>query len=115
MAGTTVEAIFKIINMPTKENNRNLAPWKHYVTITLESLLSFYLGTFCLAMYFTHQGKDLLLYAIFMTLLYLFVIFVCAKRIIATLPIATIMLMVPLTPLIALIIVISLIPVLQLF
>jgi hypothetical protein len=90
-----------------------LVPWKFYLTITLESLLMFYLATFCVAMYFTHQGVNSIILSIFLVALYLFVIFGCAQRVIKKLPVAALMLFIPLAPLIAIIILLSLVPVLQ--
>lgn len=95
------------------EETNELINWKTYLTITAESLLSFYLATFCVAIYFTHQGTQWLFLSIILVILYLFVIGVCAKRIIQTLPLQALMLIIPLAPLIALFIVISLIPILE--
>lgn len=96
-----------------KAENHDLVPWKPYLTITAESLLAFYLATFCMAVFFTHRGSQWLLQGIVLGILYLFVIFVCAKRVYQNLPLQALMLIIPLAPLIALFIVISLIPVLQ--
>lgn len=96
----------------TPETNE-LIHWKSYLTITAESLLAFYMATFCVAIFFTHQGSQWLLISILLVILYLFVIGVCVKRVIQTLPLQALMLFIPLAPLIALFIVISLIPVLQ--
>lgn len=93
--------------------NNHLLPWKHYLTIALESLLGFYLATFSLALYTTHQGLEWIFCAILMGILYIFVIIALAMRIIQNLPVAAIMLIVPLVPLIALMMVVSLVPVLQ--
>lgn len=98
-----------------KENETSLLPWKHYLTITAESLLTFYIATFCVAMFFMHHGANWIIPGIMLGLLYAFVIFVCAKRVIQSLPLAALMLIIPLAPLIAIIIVVSLIPVLQNF
>ena len=95
------------------KNNTPLVPWKTYVTITLESLLTFYLATFCVAIYFTHRGVGWIIPGIILIALYLFVIVACAKRIIDKLSLAALMLIIPIAPLLALIIVISLIPLLQ--
>lgn len=97
----------------SKQNDTQLVPWKHYLTISMESLLAFYISTFCIAMYFTHRGTDWVIQGGILILLYLFVIFTCIKRVVQQLPIPALMLIIPLAPLIALTIVISLIPVLQ--
>ncbi|VVC76439.1 hypothetical protein AQUSIP_17520 [Aquicella siphonis] len=95
------------------EDNHNLVPWKLYLTITAESLLAFYIATFCIAVYYTHRGSGWIFQGVILGILYLFVLFVCARRVIQSLPLAALMLIIPLAPLIALTIVISLIPVLQ--
>lgn len=96
-------------------NNHSLVPWKIYLLSTAESLLAFYLATFSIGMYFLHRPANWLWTGIFLGLLYAFVIFVCAKRVLQTLPIAAVMLIIPLAPLIALIIIVTLIPVLEQF
>lgn len=98
-----------------KPVDHSLVPWKTYLTITFDSLLTFYIATFCMAMFFTHHGVNWVIPAIILCLLYAFVIFACAKRIIQTLPLPALMLIIPMAPLIAIIIVISLIPILQKF
>lgn len=99
----------------TQTTESSLIPWKIYLKITVESLLTFYLATFCVAMFFTHRETDWILNAIILGLLYAFVIFACIKRLVQTLPLPALMLIVPLAPLIVIIMVISLIPVLQHF
>jgi membrane-associated HD superfamily phosphohydrolase len=88
-------------------------PWKTYLTITVESLLSFYLATFSLAVYFKYRGENWVIGGIFLAILYLFVIFACGKRIIDKLSLAALMLVIPIAPLIALIMVVTLIPILE--
>ncbi|MBX3709419.1 MAG: hypothetical protein KIT56_03605 [Gammaproteobacteria bacterium] len=88
-------------------------PWKLYLSITIESLLTFYIATFCIAMYFIHRGTQWVTLSVVMGILYLFVIFTCAKRIFQALPVSALMLIIPLAPLIAIGMVISLIPILQ--
>jgi hypothetical protein len=99
-------------NNPDK-NETTIVPWKRYLLISSESVITFYLATFCLALYFTHQGFDYLISSIALICLYIFIIGVCIKRLIAHLSIAALMLVIPIAPLLALTIVISLIPVLQ--
>lgn len=93
----------------------SLLPWKRYLIITTESLLAFYVATFCIAMYFTHRGTEWIVQGILLAILYVFVIFACATRVVKKLPVAALMLIIPIAPLIALIIIISLIPILQNF
>jgi hypothetical protein len=97
------------------KTERSLLPWKIYLTITAESLLTFYIATFCMVMFFKHPGTNWVIPAIILGLLYAFVIFVCIKRVIQFLPLPAIMLIIPLAPLIAIIVLLSLIPVLQNF
>lgn len=99
--------------LSSDQSNTQIIPWKHYLTITTESLLAFYISTFCIAMYFTHGGAAWIIPSGILILLYLFVLFVCIKRAIQQLPLPALMLIIPLAPLIALTIVISLIPLLQ--
>lgn len=92
-----------------------LLPWKAYLYITFESLLTFYLATFCIAMYFLHRGENWVIGGVFLGILYAFVVFVCAQRVIRSLPLAALMLVIPIAPFLALAIVLSLIPLLQYF
>jgi membrane-associated HD superfamily phosphohydrolase len=94
----------------TPESN---VPWKAYLTITVESLLSFYLATFSLAMYLKHRGENWIVGGVFLIILYLFVIFACGKRVIDKVSLAALMLIIPIAPLIALIMVVTLIPILE--
>jgi len=96
-------------------DQKNRVPWKDYLTITFESLLTFYIATFCVAMYFIHRGPQWITNGIVLLLLYVFVIFVCARRIFKALPIAALMLVIPIAPFLVIVIVISLIPILQNF
>ncbi|HEX4044413.1 MAG TPA: hypothetical protein VHZ76_01940 [Gammaproteobacteria bacterium] len=96
-----------------ENNTENSVAWKPFLTILFESLLAFYLATFCLAMYFLYRPAHWLTLGIVMVLLYLFVIVFCAKRVFKKLPVAAIMLAIPIAPLLALFIIVSLIPVLQ--
>lgn len=90
-------------------------PWKVYLLSTAESLLAFYLATFSVGMYFLHRPPNWALTGTILGLLYAFVIFVCAKRVMQKLSIAALMLIIPLAPLVALIIIVTLIPVLEQF
>jgi predicted membrane-bound dolichyl-phosphate-mannose-protein mannosyltransferase len=92
-----------------------LVPWKSYIISTAESLLAFYLATFSIGMYFLHRPANWFIPGLFLGLLYLFVIVVCAKRILEKVSIAALMLIIPMAPLIALIIIVTLIPILEQF
>lgn len=91
----------------------SMVPWKKYLTLTAESLLAFYIATFCLIMFFSHRGFDWLITSIFLVLLYLFVLFACAKRVFKKVSLPAMMIIVPIAPLIALILVVSLIPLIE--
>jgi hypothetical protein len=95
--------------------NTSLIPWKKYLILTAESLLTFYLASFCVAMFYTHRGPAWYLSGAFLAILYGFTIFACLKRIAENVPVAGLMLAIPLIPLAALFMVISLIPIMQLF
>lgn len=97
-----------------KNNETSLVPWKIYLSITIESLLAFYIATFCVVMYIAKNGLSFIIPSIILGLLYVFVIAACIRRTIQKLPISSLMLIIPLAPLIALLIVLSLIPILKL-
>jgi hypothetical protein len=102
--------------MPMNLDNQNkssLLPWKRYLAVILESFIAFYLATFSMAVYFTYRGADSLILSILLSLLYLFTIIVCAKRVLAILPVAALMLIIPLAPVIVMIVIMSLIPIIQ--
>ncbi len=107
------DEIFAMNENIHQDDDTNLVPWKIYLTTTAETLIAFYLATFSLAMFYLHRSSSWLPEAIFLLTMYLFVIFVCGKRIMEKLPISAVMLIIPIAPLIVLIMVISLIPILQ--
>ncbi len=96
-----------------EQTTRSLVNWKVYLSVTAETMLTFYLATFCMAMFFVHRPANWIILGILMILLYLFVIIVCAKRIYNCLPLSALMLIIPIAPLLALIMVVSLIPIIQ--
>lgn len=89
--------------------------WKTFLLTTSESLLTFYLATFCFGMLIMHRSTDWMIDIIAMSILYVFIIVACSWRVFKKLSIATVMLIIPIAPFLALAIVISMIPVLQLF
>lgn len=98
-----------------ESNQVSKVPWKIFIVSTAESLLAFYLASFSLGMYFLHRPVNWFWTGLLLGLLYLLVIIICAKRVVEKLSIATVMLIIPLAPLIALIIIVTLIPVLEQF
>ncbi|HVE43838.1 MAG TPA: DUF1475 family protein [Gammaproteobacteria bacterium] len=99
----------------TSSSSQPRVAWQSFLATTLESLLAFYIATFCVAVYFKHRSAHWITPFIFLCLLYAFVIIACTKRVFKKLSIATVMLIIPIAPLIALIIVITMIPILQFF
>lgn len=96
-----------------KTSHISVVPWKAYLTLTAESVLAFYLATFCLIMFFIHRGSNWQLSGSILVLLYLFVLFVCGKRLLAKLSLPALMIVIPIAPLLALILVVSLIPLIE--
>lgn len=101
--------------MHKKNDVISTVSWKIFLVITIESLLSFYIATFCIAMVVTHRGNYFIWDMVFLLILYIFIIIACGIRIGKNLSLATIMLIIPIAPFIALAIIISMIPLLQLF
>lgn len=101
--------------MTTYKDKTRTIPWKFYLGLTLESLLCFYLATFSFAMFFKFRGSSDLSMMIILGVLYLFVIVCCGIRLIKKLPLAALMLLIPIAPFIALALIMSLIPLLQIF
>jgi hypothetical protein len=94
-----------------KNDPISVVPWKAYLKLTVETVLAFYIATFCIIMFFLHRGPNWVLSGIILGLLYLFVIAVCAQRLIKKLSMPARMLVIPIAPLLALIIVVTLIPI----
>jgi hypothetical protein len=94
-------------------SSQNTVPWKVYISTLIECTLSFGIATFCMAMFFTHQGSEWVFLSILLGILYLFVIVVCVRRIAQRFSFATLMLFIPIAPLIPLVIILMLIPILQ--
>jgi hypothetical protein len=102
----------------TKKNSKNtettdIVPWRYYTKITIESVGSFYAASFCMAMFFIHQGKDSLALSLLMVSLYLFIIGATVRRIVQKFSIAALMLIVPIAPLLVMIIFVTMIPMLE--
>ena len=89
--------------------------WKLYCSIVGEFFLGFYIATFCVALYITHREGANPFATYLLAFLYLFVIAISIKRVLEKLPIAGIMLFAPTAPLIALILIVTLIPILEFF
>lgn len=88
--------------------------WQRYTIVIIESMIAFYIATFCLIIYFYNYGSKDIFLSVVIGLLYLFVLFVSVQRLIVKLPLAVLMILVPIAPLYALIVVVTMIPILQL-
>lgn len=88
---------------------------KSYRKTLLESSIAFFLATLCIAYFFSHLQTNWLITGIIMAVLYLIVITICTARIIKPLPVAAVMILIPIIPLAALIFIVSFIHLLQLF
>ena len=104
----------RMINDSTQDIRLTLS-WKRYVFAMLEVWIAFCIATLCMGIYFSHLENHVLVIigAISMAIAYLFIIIVCVKRLIEKLPIAALMLLVPIAPLAILILVVSLLPIIQ--
>jgi hypothetical protein len=96
-------------------NNQAILSLKHYALTIIEAWIAFCIATFAIGMYFSHFENDTwtIFFAVIMVISYLFVIIVCIKRIVERLPIAALMLLIPIAPLAVLLLVISLLPIIQ--
>lgn len=110
-----INASGEIIMSTMNADDKTILPWRVYVGLTIQSVLSFYIATFCIAMYFLHHGREHVLLAISQVLLYIFIIGVTAKRIAQHFSPAALMLTIPIAPLLALIFILSMLPILQKF
>jgi hypothetical protein len=88
-------------------------PWRFYTVTVVQAFVIFTLATFCVGIYFTHRTGNWIMPGIALIGLYLFVIFACIHRVVTRLPVAVLMILVPIAPLTILIIVVSLLPILQ--
>ncbi len=88
-------------------------PWKLYLTTTFETIISFYIATLCGAIFLTHGGTYSLFQTIIMVILYLTVLICCITRIIQRFSMAALMIVIPIAPFLALVMVVSLIPLME--
>lgn len=91
------------------------ANWKEYLTISLKFLIIFYLITFCLMIFIKHSGDEWLITDIFVASLYIFIFANFLKKLLYKFSMPVILLAAPTIPLIMLMLVISMIPVIQVF
>ena len=88
-------------------------PWKHYLVISMQSIIAIYLASFCLGVFFVHRGEHWMMPAVILGALYAFVLFVSIKRLVCELPMAVLMIAAPTIPLIVLLLIVSMLPILQ--
>src|SRR5688500_18882954 len=93
--------------------NTHTIPWKNYIIATAKCVIAFYLATFALALYLLHSKTIVSIETGMLCVLYLFVIYVCSRIIAKTFSLAAIMLLIPIIPLIALILVVTSLPILE--
>jgi len=95
-------------------NNTN-APLalKRPAIIIIESFLAFVVSTFCMAFFFSHLSPGWLISGLFLIALYVFVLAGIGIHLAKNLSIAVIMLLIPIIPLTALLLIIALIPLLE--
>lgn len=89
--------------------------WKHYLIFTAQSIVAIYLASFCLGIFFIHRGDHWIVPAVILGVLYAFVLFVSIKRLICELPMPVLMIAAPTVPLIILLLLVTMVPILQLF
>ncbi len=89
--------------------------WKKHLFSAIKFLVTFYIVTLCMAIFFIHRGNDWVMQGILMGVLYLFVIVVSIKQMIKNLPMAAIILAALIVTLGMLIIVVTMIPLLRFF
>ena len=101
--------------MMTNPNSDVMIPWKQFTITVTEVWVTFSLATFSFLMYMANLDSQIstIIFAVFIGLLYAFVIGVCIYRLIKRLSVGALMLMVPIAPLAVLLLVVTLLPVIQ--
>jgi hypothetical protein len=99
------------------QHEHDIIPWRQYSVTIAETWLAFCIATFSIGIYFSHLNDNITTYFFggLLIALYLFVLIVCIKRLVNRLALPALMLMVPIAPLAVLLLVVSLIPIIQLF
>lgn len=87
--------------------------WKKYLRIGLETMLAFYIATFCIGYVLITPNEHWVIFATTMAILYLITIIICIRRLIIHFPLAAMMLIIPIAPLFVLITVVTVMPLLQ--
>ncbi|EKD71767.1 MAG: hypothetical protein ACD_46C00103G0008 [uncultured bacterium] len=101
------------MNKPDISPGSGIVPWRLYISLTVQSVLAFYIATFSLAMYFLHHGANSIILAVIQVILYVFILAVTIKRVIGYFSPAALMLTIPIVPLLAIILILSMLPILQ--
>ncbi|EKD73214.1 MAG: hypothetical protein ACD_45C00399G0002 [uncultured bacterium] len=93
-----------------------MSNWKKFTIAFTESWLAFFIATFAIALYFsriTTYDLTTILISIGVIGLYLFVLIFCIHRLVTRLPIAVLMLLVPIAPLMILLFLVASLPIIQ--
>lgn len=90
-----------------------MVPWKYYTKLVIESVASFYIATFCIAVFFLHQGDQFVLLSALQVVLYAVIVAMILLRIWRGFSAPALMLTVPIAPLLVLIIVVTMLPILE--
>ncbi len=100
----------------TNQDHHDILPWKYYFVTLMEVTIAFSLGTFALMLFMSELDDQMMtiIMAVLMVASYLTVIALCITRMIQRLSPGALMLMVPIAPLGALLLVVALLPVVQL-
>lgn len=100
-------------HLQRNDEDADITSWKAYTKTILGVFFVFALGTFSMAVYFTHlDGASVILSAL-LVVLYLGVIGMCIRKLVLTLSPAALMLLVPIAPLAILLLVVALLPIVQ--
>jgi len=84
----------------------------NYLLTSIECTTAFLVGTFCVAMFFSHLSPGWQLPGAVLIVLYVFVLFACTRLMCKHFSVAALMLLTPIVPLVALLFIIMLLPLL---
>lgn len=106
-------AVINDILLPMSD--RDIITWKKYTITIIEVWLAFCIATFSLLVFMANLSRQpaIIAEAVLLAILYLFIVFVCIRRLVQRLSVAALMIMVPIAPLAVLLLVVSLLPVIQ--
>lgn len=96
-----------------KESHREMLPWRLYTTVAIQSLILFYVATFLVALYFSSNGLASITKTVLTIACYLTIIGLILRKVVKKFSIAALMLIVPTAPLIAMIFLLTMLPILE--